>query len=354
MKTARLTIVLAALVLTAGFARAQNEDPVPVPAPALPAPPALPDEALAEREIARATGEAKMRRAERNLTSMQRALQVAQARAEDANRVYATSVSRGFPRSGSAGRALIIPKAPTDPKTLGEMEEDMNVMAHILDKAASEGHKSERAMGIPVFGRYSWGGSAPQNLFIEGSGALFFLNVDYPLQPAPDKDANAETKAKPASEWDEAKKEMAGSRGGGGNTFAFEEFDHTFVWESGSSSPYDADQVDALKTDLIAALKNVANIRRLKPDEMVTVVVTGANARAGGKRIKATGGKRGQEERVVEERVVEAVASEAGDRAPAPAPAKLVLRVRKSDAEAFQNGKLSLDDFKKKVAAMIY
>jgi len=355
MKSTRLAIILAALTTSAGFALAQNEDVIRERIPVPPAPPEAPAEVLAQHEIQLAASKDQIKQAERALASSQKAMQLAQTKAGDASRTYARTVGRGSSRSGSAGRALVIPKDSSDLKGIGEVEEDMNVMAHILDKAASDDRKSGRAMGIPVFGRFSFGGTSPQNLFIEGNGALFFLNVNYPLQPAPDKEANAEAKEKPASEWDEAKKEMARPAGGADSVFAFGEgFEKSFVWDASGSSPYDADKVEDLKADLITTLKNAANIRKLKSDETVTVVVTGPSAiGGGGKTIKATGAKpaAGRDEEMV---IAELAELKAGDRGPAVAPAKLVLRVRKSDAEAFQNAKLSLDDFKKKVTVMIY
>jgi len=328
MKTNRLAIALAVLTTGASCALAQSEDVAnPFAAPE-----------------AHATAHAD------HVRDSQRAVQVAQAYGGEPARAPKAVTVTG-PRKGSAGRALVIPKDPTDAKSLAEVEEDMNVMAHILDKAASEDRKSGRAMGIPVFGRFSWGGTSPQDLFIEGSGALFFLNVSYPLLPAPDKDASTETKEKPASEWDTAKKEMAGPAAGpGDNFFAFTEgFERSFAWDNSSAAPYDANKVEDLKTDLIAVLKNAAHIRKLKADETVTVVVMGASALAGGKTIKGKPDDKAARYRDEELAVVEA---KSADRA--PAAAKLVLRVKKSDADAFQNGKQNLDDFKKKVTVMTY
>lgn len=334
MKTTRLAITLAALTTGAGYALAQNDD-----APF-----------AAARDAAHADH---MREVERALVASQSAVQVAQAQAGDAIARAPRAMTFTGVRKGSASRALIIPKDPADTKGLAEAEEDMNVMAHILDKAASEDRKSGRAMGIPVYGRFGWGGgTSPQNLFIEGSGALFFLSVNYPLLPAPDKDASPEAKQKPVSEWDTAKKEMAEPSGGSANNvfaFAADSFDHAFAWEGGSSAPYDAEKVEDLKADLIPALKNAANIRRLKSDDTVTVVVTGTSALAGGKTFKAK-----PEDKLTRRRQEELVVADEKSTERPPAPAKLVLRVKKSDADSFQNGKLSLDDFKKKVTVMNY
>jgi hypothetical protein len=350
MKITNLAIVLAALTTSAEFTLAQNEDVIQE---RIPAPP--PDvligggagRSLAEERVRLAVSQDHLKEAERALASSQKAMQLAQASAGSAG--FAKTLARGGNRSGSAGRVLVIPKEAGDAKSLTEVEEDMNVMGHILDKAVSGEGRSTRAMGISVFGRMVGGGGSPQNLFIEGHGAVFFEQVNYPLLPPLEKDKNADTKEKPNSEWEQARKEMTRPPGGADVFVSIgESLEREFLWAGGAPAAYDADKVGELKRDLISALKNAANIRNLKSDETVTVVVTapGAGAGGGGKTIRNTGAKQREEELAVVEL--------ASERAAASAPAKLVLRVRKADAEAFQNGQLSLDDFTKKVTVMIY
>lgn len=354
MKQTNLAIVLAALTVSAGFALAQDDavlrEHIPVPPP-----PEVPvggggGQSRADAEVQSTTSEDRMLQAERALATNQKAMMYAQARAGEAERTFTKTLTRGGYRNGSAGRALIIPNDAGDAKSIGEAEEDLNVMAHILDKAISDDGNSARAMGIPVFGRVPGLGASPQNLYLEGYGAVFFENVNYPLLPPPTQPDDGNAKEKPNSEWEEARKEMSrpGS-GGGADAFAgYGDFEREFVWNGGGPSPYDAGKVEALKSNLIAALKNAANIRQLKLDEVVTVVVTGATADVGGKTIKSTGNKPQPKDDIFAVRV------QALWLPPSHAPGKLVLRTRKSDAEAFQNGKLSADEFKKKVTVMVY
>lgn len=337
MKNTTLVITLATLAAGAGFALGQDE------------------EAARAAAVHEAAHSEHMKELERAVAAAQQGVRMAQAYSSAAASAP-RAVSIGGVRQGSTGRALIIPKDPADLKGLSEAEEDMNVMAHILDKAASEERRSNRAMGIPVFSRPGWGGGPQQNLLVEGSGAVFFLNVNFPLKPAPDKAANEDAGEKPVSEWDEAKREMARPGGGGGvdNAFVFaESFEHVFAWDGGAPAPYDASKVEELKAGLIVALKNAANIRKLKSDETVTIVVTGTGAMSGSKAIKIrrAGGNPSAEAEEMDAVVREMKSDE---RRPAPSPVRMVLRVRKSDAEAFQNGKQDLDDFKKKVTVMIY
>lgn len=248
-------------------------------------------------------------------------------------------------------RVLVIPKEAGDAKSFAEVEEDLGVMAHILDKAASAGDKTTRAMGISVFLRLPGNSAAPQNIFIEGYGAIFLLNVNFPLQPPPAKEGDAEAKEPVSNEWEEAKRELSHpGKVPGSDPFVF--FEERFGGDAWNAkmpvADYDADKVEDLKKDLIAALKNAANIRRLKSDELVTVVVTGAEAGVVTKAFKSGGSKSSNP---MGESVAIAKAS-AGERKPVAASNKIILRVRKADAEAFQNGKLDFEAFRKKVALL--
>lgn len=317
-----------------------------------------------ESKVRLAASKEQLKQAERAFATSQRTMQLAQANAGGGGKSYMRTSAGGVGyRNGSAGRVMVIPKDATDAKSLGEVEEDLNVMAHILDKAASSDSRSTRAMGINVFVKISAGGATPQVFYIEGYGALFTLNVNLPLLPPPARESDSDAKEKVNSEWEEARKELSRpSQSGGEEAFAVfgESFDYDFMRNGGDPVTYDAGKVEELKSDLIAALKNAANIRKLKADEFVTVVVTGASAGRGGKTIKGEGSGSGWGGRrtvdpatglpFAEEQKMVIAESSSGERG---APAKLILRARKADAEAFQNGKLDFDAFRKKVALMV-
>jgi hypothetical protein len=245
-------------------------------------------------------------------------------------------------RSSSAGRALIIPENSPDPKGIAEVEEDMGVMAHILNKAASgKEEKGNHAMGIIVHSATFGGFGAPRNLFLEGYGALFFLNVNFPLIAPADQKKESEAKEDTSSEWEEARRELHRPAGQG--------FGLTLPGVTTVTAPaeeYDADKVEDLKKDLIAALKNGAHIRKLKGDESVTVIVTGRSSSGVVKTLTRKPGS-GSGSRSVTATTVHGGSSE-------PRATKLILRAKKTDLEAFQKDNLSLDEFRKKVSVMTY
>jgi hypothetical protein len=261
----------------------------------------------------------------------------------------------------AVGRTLVIPKNSNDIKNVGEIEEDMNVMSHILEKTGSgDSDKVTRAMGIFVASK-SPGSSMPQNLYIDGHGAIFFLSVNFPLLPPPAREVVKDEQDKPASnEWEQARREIEessrpraarNSTGGGVNPFG----DAANLYAARAEAfanpvpDYDANKVEDLKKDIITALKNAAHIRRLKSDETITVVINGAGFRdtrfGGSENIPALGdlpeiGK-----------LFRSDSNRAEKSSPA---AKLLIRVRKSDAEAFQKNNLSFEEFRKKVDVMLF
>jgi hypothetical protein len=239
---------------------------------------------------------------------------------------------------GGFNRTLVIPKETTEAKDLGEIEEDLNVMARILDKAVSGREDGGRnAMGIVIHSGFHGPGAPPRNLYLEGYGAVFFLNVNYPLVEPGNKGKDEESKEDKNSEWEEARRELA--QPGRGYALALPQ---PGQFMDGTTEEYDADKVEKLKTDLISALKNAVHIRRLKPEETVTVVVSGRG--------------QGTESHVISRRGARghATVSVYGQGRAESTGARLVLRVKKSDVEAFQKDKTSLEDFRKKVSMMVF
>jgi hypothetical protein len=267
-------------------------------------------------------------------------------------------------RASSTGRSLVIPQESMPAKAITDAEEDLNVMARILDKAANDGgDKAGRAMGITLSSR---SGGAPQNLYLGDYGAIFFLNVNYPLLPPPVADSSTNAKENTSNEWEEARREISqppqpnpfgGGGGGFGGFGGGSGYQNGGTWTAATSQDYDADKVEELKKDVITALKNAAHIRNLKSDEVVTVVVTGPGTTVSLKSKKSAGGedaKDSDDSDTFEGAVKNFQYLFTGDRPMAGPSAKLIIRAKKSDADAFQKGSLNFDQFRKKVTVILY
>jgi hypothetical protein len=246
--------------------------------------------------------------------------------------------------SGGGGpiKPLVIQSSNPDPKEQASLEEDLAVMAHILDKALEDvpgtqwhGGGGPQAMGINVL--LGQGSGPVRNLYLDGYGALFFVSVNFPLV-APVAKSDEE---KPAgdSAWEEAKQELYG--GGPGTRAPFP-----------PTEEFSQDKVNKLKTTLLDALNNASNIRGVKPEESITVCVLGGPGSAGPRpkhvaRAGAGGGGGG-------------FGGGYGGGlgfAYSGAPLKgtlMTIRVKKSDVDSFAKGKLSPEEFQKRARITTY
>jgi len=246
--------------------------------------------------------------------------------------------------SSATSSSLIVPRKESDPKALADTEEDMTVMSHLLDKAvSSKDDKSAHAMGITVHSAYR-SGAIPRSLYLEGYGALFFLNVNCPLVPPAKKD-DSQTKEESNTEWENARRELFQPSSYSSDFPKFYAFDTdgAFFSSSGQVEEYDADKVNDLKNNLIGALKNAANIRKLSSDETVTIIVTGRSNETKPAVRKTTSGTRSAN-----------VWTTTRMGATDSKGTRLILRAKKSDIEAFQKQKTTADDFRKQVTIMTY
>ena len=237
-----------------------------------------------------------------------------------------------------AGRTLVIRSSESDPKEQTKLEEDLAVMLHILEKAASErvgGHGGltygGTAMGIGVL--YAPAASPLRSLYLEGYGALFLLNVGFPLLPPPQAEGQQE-KTEANSDWEDARQELYG-QGGRGRVMAV------------PSEPYDEERVNRLKEGLLESLKNATNIRGLKPDDSIIVCVFGGpssgqpEAKAYVKRSTGSG----------ETPSAVAVSGRVGSPM---CQTIMTIRVKKSDADAFAKGAMTLEAFRKRAQVVSY
>lgn len=261
---------------------------------------------------------------------------IARAAVGDADRI----VRKIFAGPGDGGdRPLIISSSTPDEKSLASLDEDLNIMARVLDKSIDRGSPDEdrKAMGIHLWATGN-GSRTPRNLYIEGHGAIFMLNVPMPLLPPPSKPPVEEKKEPASSTWEEARNELYGR-----------EDDRPGAVKRKPAgdrrpAPYDAGRIEALKKDLTEALKNASHIRGLKDNETVTVVVQGPGT-GSLLRSRAVGSKGEIESDLF------AFAYTPGGGGPRSI---MTLRAKKADIDAFAKGRTELDDFRRKVSVATY
>lgn len=272
---------------------------------------------------------------------------------------------------------LILRFSETDPAANAALEEDLNIMTRLVEKALERGTGDEARdvkMGIEML--LSSGSRSVRALYLEGFGACWMVKVNFPVFAS--LDAESKPKAAPPaadSEWDRAKRELYG---GGEASLGGQ-----------PESKYNPQQVEALKKLLLQTMKNAANIRQLKPEEYVAFTVFGQPvSRMPG--LKSAGTSENQyqvrlqqivrhaqetrnepadQARPVEENVkreLEKVQRETEkvqrygktlgvETSSGAAPGTvLTLRVKKADADAFASGKLDYEAFQKKAEIQAY
>lgn len=137
-------------------------------------------------------------------------------------------------------------------------------------------------------------------IYLEGYGAVFMMSVAFPLAAPPQVEEQEEEPEEAVDTiWKRAERALYGPV-------------NIPKSQPAPSSQYDARKVENLKTNIIKSLKHAANVRSLRPDEWVVVIVN-SNEQTGG------------------------------------LPRVLTVRARKSDIDAFSEGTLSLDQFRPKV-----
>ncbi|MBI3877414.1 MAG: hypothetical protein HY300_15895 [Verrucomicrobia bacterium] len=271
----------------------------------------------------------------------------------------------GVGMGGSVRRpmhTLIVSSKPTDAKFAGEMEEDLNIMSRVFEKETNRETGQEgpdRAMGIWLMA--SGDSRHPQAMFIEGYGALFLLNTRMPLAPTPAKPAEPKKEQAPDSVWEKTKRELFGPHEPGANSYNVTTMQERFYSggdeKSRAELKYDEGKVEEFKKSLVEALKNASNIRHLKPEDYITVVVQ-------------TGGGAGGPFEMTYHTAGATAGWNVGFGGPGPGTpgavqvfdpnsrpqqgalrqSTLTLRVKKSDVDEFAGGKLTADEFRKKVA----
>jgi hypothetical protein len=219
-----------------------------------------------------------------------------------------------------------------DAKAAVTLEEDLFVMARVLSRTLerAEAEKVDYKLGVPML--LTGSGRSVRPMYLEGTGPLFMIKVNFPLIPTPKPEAKSAKKLNEDSEWDAAQRDL------------FDDAEVTYE-EGSSRNGYKEEQVELLKKELIGALKNAANIRGLRPDEFVNIAVFGQSSGGRVKAVTLPGGAGG---------LAVTAGAYNSDLANAGKGSVLTLRAKKSDIDDFAAGKLDAAAFKEKVVVTAY
>jgi hypothetical protein len=259
-------------------------------------------------------------------------------------------------RTGSSDMVLVIPTEQTKTEDLIAINEDMNVMARILETNLEQDRIAMLRSSIfadsrDPFRMFLGGRGNIQSMYLQGYGALFMLKVDFPLSPTSEE--KEQEKATEKTEegdpvWLETRQQM----------FEPERFDRKRRIDR-QEVKYDPEKVENLKTILLETLKHAANIRLLKPDESVILTVTGSGEATGTKIITANvaGNNRQvviQEKGANGQTSMKILNGNSLDDIGLSTPTVLVIRAKKSEIDAFAKGELDFGKFRANVQMFSY
>jgi len=217
--------------------------------------------------------------------------------------------------SADTSAVRVVPAGEIAVDTLAAVTEDMTVMRRIFQTTVEQAPATDYAFGV-------YGASDPfqtmfmgrgrqngQTMYLQGFGALFTLDVDFPLSPGPqaeeeDPQEQADMGVDPV--WRATRQQLFDPRSSDRREKSNDQ-----------GQVYSAEKVEKLKTDIIKALKHAANIRHLAPDEVVVVTVSGRPVLLPDDMIAAT--------------------------------TVLTIRAKRSDIDSFAKGDSNLDQFRQKV-----
>ncbi|HTH50255.1 MAG TPA: hypothetical protein VMB21_22270 [Candidatus Limnocylindria bacterium] len=243
--------------------------------------------------------------------------------------------------SGSAAtRTLVIPAADVSGKQLGQVREELAIMSRLLNKAADPEGGARAGFRFNL-GDLGFGQSTDLDaLYLDGYGAVFLIDVDYPLvEPAKVTEAKPDAKPDKDAVWEKARRELAGLDRDGDLDAGEDDFSEP------AGQPYDSEKVTALRKRLTEAFRHAANLKSVKPGEDVVVQVSGRSAP--GSHMATAAVFMGNP----------ALVKRYGLAVPPPTPptsgpaiSTLTLRAKKSDIDALAAGKLSTEEFAKKLS----
>jgi hypothetical protein len=306
-------------------------------------------EVEARREEVKELQEKIARDVEQNVKNVERQVRVAQARAgRDGKVEWAAGEGGGRGGDGhnpftkafglafanSMESPLIVSSKPLDAAALSELREDIAVMGKLLTTETADNHEDaamRRAMGIAI----SWlpGGGGPEHLYVEGHGVILQTSVRFPLTSPKKEEPEKPAETPKNSAWESARKELFGGT-------ELEESDMLITTDR--KEEFDPERVERLKKNILKALANASNFRRLDNDETVTAVVRsrGGSNRAHAYVFKTAGGGPGK-----------TMSSNSGS---GDANSTMTIRIKKGDADALAGGKITEEEFQKRARIAIY
>jgi hypothetical protein len=232
-----------------------------------------------------------------------------------------------------------------------ELQEDLPVMSRVLERAVSPdlANAGRRVMGLNLM--FAPGKSSTQSIYLEDYGAIFTLQVRFPLLPPVEAPAGDDPLTEPEdSEWEAARRDIYGGAPSP-DPYGSDAFMQQYGTERRHTEAYSDAKVEVLQKAVLAALKHAARIRHLDHDDFILVRISGPAAGPA----KST--SNASYHREISTRTTGAGHNVVLWTGSAPAPDQgsvMTLRAKHSDIAAFAEGSIDQDELRARTQLQIY
>jgi hypothetical protein len=235
--------------------------------------------------------------------------------------------------ASSAANLLVVPGESVDSERVAATLEDMRVMARILEKELKDFNLTKRQ---GIFNRWGPVEHSIEGLYLDGYGLVFQLEVGFALFAQETEDTEENQEAGVDKVWSETRQEL------------FEPNRKRYPEEE-AQRPYDAKKVESLKDSVARTLRHASNIRTLKSNECVAIVVTS--------------GREAHNNRMMPYGMDNLVYGDAmtsgygimGPNASAPqGRSVLTIKAGKAHIDAFAQGEMDVDQFRSELQITLY
>ncbi len=234
----------------------------------------------------------------------------------------------------SAGNVLVIPTGDTSAEKIAETTEDLRVMLQILREKLSEPRMIRGV--LRDYGSLLGDDRRAEAIYLQGSAALFVIGSDFPPSSPAQQPGQGEPPSRSQGEaadpvWQRTRQRLysPGARtpspSGQTQTMTFEQF----------------------QEELLRSLRHAANIRHIDPNELVVLTLVAQNEGAS----RAVDADMMRQYREIYGSDYAAMLGLGG---PARSATVLTMQAKKADIDAFAQGALDFDQFRRKVKSIAY
>jgi hypothetical protein len=250
----------------------------------------------------------------------------------------------GYAASRGGVPVMVIPAQEMEAEAFSRIVMDLSVMSRIIEKSIRDApalyddmmaREFDDMYGSEMFGqlddtrlrilRSSKG--RPRPMYVGGYGAIFSLEVDFPLVPPPEMPREDQTAEPTDQVWAQAQRELLDPQAASRRQR-----------RAPQAEPYRQEVVEGLKNALTDALKHATNIRDLGAEAWLTILVQGPAP------------------------TVQGLPADSPYGAPLPplvgprstAGTRLTLRARKADIDQYAEGQLDDAQFQQRVQTVTY